>query len=120
MIKYKFVIMNRTDYDWAKDKLFEHQLHNLVGTVWFSPMFNVASDINEDVGSEVPVLARELAEWMLARCPTRSFSIAITQNHLGGCQRQVVPALTSAHKIKRIKPKDEGVQYSLYQNMLEG
>ncbi|MGO1687610.1 MAG: 7-carboxy-7-deazaguanine synthase QueE [Psychrobacter sp.] len=62
----KFVIMNRTDYDWAKDKLFEHQLHNLVGTVWFSPMFNVASDINEDVGSEVPVLARELAEWMLA------------------------------------------------------
>ncbi|OLF39258.1 MULTISPECIES: 7-carboxy-7-deazaguanine synthase QueE [unclassified Psychrobacter] len=62
----KFVIMNRTDYDWAKAKLFEHQLDKLVGTVWFSPMFNVADDIDEAFSPDVPVLARELAEWMLA------------------------------------------------------
>lgn len=62
----KFVIMNRADYDWAKAKLFEHQLDKLVGTVWFSPMFNVAADINEEATPEVPVLARELAEWLLA------------------------------------------------------
>nr|WP_317198594.1 7-carboxy-7-deazaguanine synthase QueE [uncultured Psychrobacter sp.] len=62
----KFVIMNRTDYDWAKAKLIEYQLNELVGTVWFSPMFNVADDVNEDLSPEVPVLARELAEWMLA------------------------------------------------------
>ncbi|MGP4952423.1 7-carboxy-7-deazaguanine synthase QueE [Psychrobacter sp. DM8] len=62
----KFVIMNRTDYDWAKTKLIEYQLNELVGTVWFSPMFNVADDVNEDLSPEVPVLARELAEWMLA------------------------------------------------------
>ncbi|WP_201539948.1 7-carboxy-7-deazaguanine synthase QueE [Psychrobacter sp. 1044] len=62
----KFVIMNRTDYDWAKAMLIEHELNDLVGTVWFSPMFNVAEDIDEEVSPDVPVLARELAEWMLA------------------------------------------------------
>ena len=62
----KFVIMNRTDYDWAKEKLVEYKLNELVGTVWFSPMFNVADDVDEALSPEVPVLARELAEWMLA------------------------------------------------------
>lgn len=62
----KFVIMNRTDYDWAKAMLIEHELNDLVGTVWFSPMFNVAEDIDDEVSPDVPVLARELAEWMLA------------------------------------------------------
>ncbi|MBO1529862.1 7-carboxy-7-deazaguanine synthase QueE [Psychrobacter sp. F1192] len=62
----KFVIMNRKDYDWAKQKLFEHKLDKLVGTVWFSPMFNVADDIGEETSLDVPILARELAEWLLA------------------------------------------------------
>lgn len=63
----KFVIMNRTDYEWAKAKITEHQLDKLVGTVWFSPMFNVASDVDPNTDSlEVPVLARDLAEWLLA------------------------------------------------------
>ncbi len=62
----KFVIMNRTDYGWAKAKLTEYKLNELVGTVWFSPMFNVANDVDEQLSPEVPVLARELAEWMLA------------------------------------------------------
>lgn len=62
----KFVIMNRTDYEWAKAKLAEHNLNERVGTVWFSPMFNVGEDIDEDIGPDVPVLARELAEWILA------------------------------------------------------
>ncbi len=62
----KFVIMNRTDYDWAKSKLTEHCLDKLVGTVWFSPMFNVTDDSNQNSSPDVPVLARELAEWILA------------------------------------------------------
>ena len=62
----KFVIMNHADYEWAKAMLIEHKLNELVGTVWFSPMFNVADDVSEDLSPEVPVLARELAEWMLA------------------------------------------------------
>ena len=61
----KFVIMNRTDYDWAKATLIEHQLDKRVGTVWFSPMFTVADDIDDAVSPEVPVLAHELAEWIL-------------------------------------------------------
>lgn len=65
----KFVIMNRSDYDWAKDKLFEHKLDERAGTVWFSPMFNVADDVTTSkamTSPDVPVLARELAEWILA------------------------------------------------------
>ena len=65
----KFVIMNRADYEWAKEKLLKHQLDKLVGTVWFSPMFNVADDVADSElmsSPEVPVLARKLAEWMLA------------------------------------------------------
>ncbi len=63
----KFVIMNREDYDWAKAKLVEHQLDKLVSTVWFSPMFNVAEDVSlEQSSTDVPALARELAEWILA------------------------------------------------------
>lgn len=66
----KFVIMNREDYDWAKAKLAEHQLDKRVGTVWFSPMFTVADDVDKAANREmsspdVPVLARELAEWIL-------------------------------------------------------
>lgn len=61
----KFVIMNREDYDWAKTTLSEHKLNELVGTVWFSPMFNVGEDVDEAIGPDVPVLARELAEWIL-------------------------------------------------------
>lgn len=61
----KFVIMNRTDYEWAKAKLAEHNLNERVGTVWFSPMFNVGENVDEDIGPDVPVLARELAEWIL-------------------------------------------------------
>lgn len=59
----KLVIMNRDDYDWAKAKLFEYELDKKVGTVWFSPMFNI-DQISKDSG-EVPVLARQLAEWIL-------------------------------------------------------
>lgn len=62
----KFVIMNRSDYEWAKQKLVEHELDKKVGTVWFSPMFNVHDDADEDVVNiDVPNLARELAEWIL-------------------------------------------------------
>ncbi|MUG31910.1 7-carboxy-7-deazaguanine synthase QueE [Psychrobacter sanguinis] len=63
----KFVIMNRSDYDWSKQKLAEHNLDKVVGTVWFSPMFNVHNDAQGDVAAvDVPNLARELAEWILA------------------------------------------------------
>lgn len=62
----KFVIMNRNDYQWSKQKVEEYQLDKKVGTVWFSPMFNVHQDAVGDIAEvDVPNLARELAEWIL-------------------------------------------------------
>ena len=49
----KFVICDRTDYEWARFKLDEYQLHTKVAEVLFSPSF----------GQITPL---ELAEWILA------------------------------------------------------
>lgn len=57
----KIVIADRDDYDWAKQVLQEHHLDKRCGVVWFSPMFN----IDENKG-DVPQLATQLAEWILA------------------------------------------------------
>ncbi|ELA08672.1 radical SAM domain-containing protein [Moraxella macacae 0408225] len=76
----KLVIMNRDDYDWAVQKLFQYDLHKKVGTVWFSPMFNIHDAFNHNnalnhnntlnssnaFNSIIPSLATELAEWILA------------------------------------------------------
>ena len=59
----KFVIMNRSDYEWSKQQIIDYKLDQKVGTVWFSPMFNVND--SKDSAVEVPNLARELAEWIL-------------------------------------------------------
>ena len=56
----KFVICNREDYQWAKQQLIEHRLEQKVGTVWFSPAFAV-----EKEAVRLPLLARELAQWIL-------------------------------------------------------
>ena len=57
----KIVIADRADYDWAKQMIEHHALHERVGTVWLSPMF----DINETT-SQAPTIATNLAEWILA------------------------------------------------------
>jgi 7-carboxy-7-deazaguanine synthase len=49
----KFVVCDRTDYEWARFKLDEYQLLDRVGEVLFSPSFG-------------QVDATELAEWILA------------------------------------------------------
>ena len=58
----KIVIADRSDYDWAKSMLYQHDLHHKCGTVWLSPMFDVPADTSPDV----PSVALELAEWILA------------------------------------------------------
>lgn len=57
----KIVIAGRDDYEWAKKTLQKHHLDKRCGVVWFSPMF----DIHEHP-SDVPPLATQLAEWILA------------------------------------------------------
>ena len=54
----KFVICSRADFDWAKDVVFEHRLHETCD-VLFSP-------------SHAQVSPRELADWVVAeRLPVR-------------------------------------------------
>ena len=47
------MICSREDYEWARFKLDEYQLHNKVGEVLFSPSFGAIQPL-------------ELAEWVLA------------------------------------------------------
>ncbi len=58
----KLVIADRADYDWAVTMLHQFDLHKKVGTVWFSPMF----DIHNDQKNDIPNIATKLAEWILA------------------------------------------------------
>jgi 7-carboxy-7-deazaguanine synthase len=48
----KFVICDRTDYEWARFKMDEYRLHERVGEVLFSPSFG-------------QVNPKDLAEWVL-------------------------------------------------------
>lgn len=57
----KIVIADRADYDWAVEKLHQYRLAEKVGTMWFSPMFEI-----DERKSDVPNIAVQLAEWILA------------------------------------------------------
>jgi 7-carboxy-7-deazaguanine synthase len=55
----KFVVCNRSDYEWARFKMDEHRLADRVSDVLFSPSFGVVNPT-------------ELAEWLLQdRLPAR-------------------------------------------------
>ena len=56
----KFVICDRTDYEWAKEQVALYQLQDKVSTVWFSPAFAI-----EPGQVKLPALARDLAQWIL-------------------------------------------------------
>ena len=48
----KFVLRDRADYEWARFKLDEHQLHRRVDHIWLSPVHEVLNPA-------------DLADWML-------------------------------------------------------
>lgn len=60
----KFVLTSRTDYEWARDVILKHRLHERVHAVLLSPVHEMPA------GRELPgcsgVSLREVAEWMLA------------------------------------------------------
>lgn len=63
----KLVICNRADYEWSREMLAQHALADRVSTVWFSPAFAI-----EKGQVRLPLLARELADWIVAdRLPVR-------------------------------------------------
>ena len=61
----KFVLSDRTDYNFAKDFLTRHQLAQRVNAVLFSPAFTKDARGGRDT-SHCLLNPRELAEWMLA------------------------------------------------------
>jgi 7-carboxy-7-deazaguanine synthase len=61
----KFVISDRTDYEFARDFVVRHDLGQKVNTVLFSPAFAKDASGARDT-SHCLLDPRELAEWMLA------------------------------------------------------
>ena len=61
----KFVLSDRTDYEFARDFVTRHDLFRRVNAVLFSPAFSKAASGGRDT-SHCLLDPRELAEWMLA------------------------------------------------------
>jgi 7-carboxy-7-deazaguanine synthase len=61
----KFVLSDRTDYEFARDFVSRHDLPSRVNAVLFSPAFSKDSTGARD-SSHCLLDPRELAEWMLA------------------------------------------------------
>jgi len=61
----KFVLSDRTDYEFARDFVARHHLAGLVNAVLFSPAFTKEAAGDRDT-SHCLLDPRELAEWMLA------------------------------------------------------
>jgi 7-carboxy-7-deazaguanine synthase len=61
----KFVLSDRTDYEFARDFVARHHLARQVGAVLFSPAFSKGASGARDT-SHCLLDPRELAEWMLA------------------------------------------------------
>lgn len=61
----KFVLASRTDYEFAREFIRDHELSGKVGSVILSPAFRKDAAGARDV-SHCLVDPRELAEWMLA------------------------------------------------------
>jgi 7-carboxy-7-deazaguanine synthase len=61
----KFVISDRTDYEFARDFTAEHQLGSRVSSVIFSPAFGKEASGTRDT-SHCLLDPQALAEWMLA------------------------------------------------------
>ena len=57
----KFVICNRTDYDWAVSMIERYQLHSKVDNILFSPVFDVEGQSEREQG----FTEQSLANWIL-------------------------------------------------------
>ena len=66
----KFVIADRGDYEWARERLHEHQLHERVAAVLMSAAW--AQPAGAEIAGSAGLPARDLAAWILTdRLPVR-------------------------------------------------
>ena len=61
----KFVLSDRTDYEFARDFLTRHNLHQRVNAILFSPAFSKEASGSRDTSSCL-LDPQQLADWMLA------------------------------------------------------
>jgi len=61
----KFVLSDRTDYEFARDFVLRHDLAQRVSAVLFSPAFEIEASAPRD-SSHCSLDPQELAQWMLA------------------------------------------------------
>jgi len=60
----KFVVMDRTDYEWSLERMHEYRLNERVNAVLLSPVFEQAT--GEEIAGAPPLAPATLAEWLLA------------------------------------------------------
>ena len=72
----KFVLSDRTDYEFARDFVRRHTLDRRVNAVLFSPAFRKDAEGERDC-SHCLVDPRELAEWMLEDNSTARLGLQI-------------------------------------------
>lgn len=66
----KFVLCDRADYDWAKNAILEHRLHERVNSVLLGAVAPMAP--GREIAGVAGLPLRDLAEWVLAdRLPVR-------------------------------------------------
>ncbi len=78
----KFVLSDRSDYEFARDFVTRHGLDRQVNAVLFSPAFSKQASGARDASCCL-LDPRELAEWMLADGVLRATRAATAQVHLG-------------------------------------
>jgi 7-carboxy-7-deazaguanine synthase len=72
----KFVLTDRTDYEFARDFIVEHGLAERVRAILFSPAFEKAASGSRNT-SHCLLDPQELAEWMLADATPARLSLQI-------------------------------------------
>ena len=59
----KFVLVDRRDYEWAREMIKDHRLDERCAAVLLSPVFEQATGL--EIAGRPALPPRELAEWML-------------------------------------------------------
>ena len=72
----KFVLTDRTDYEFARDFVVEHELAERVRAILFSPAFEKAASDTRDT-SHCQLDPQQLAEWILADSVPARLSLQI-------------------------------------------
>lgn len=66
----KFVIMDKDDYNWAKQVIQEHKLQDRCKAVLLSPVMEQVPIVESDIAGCAGLDPKELTEWLISEPPT--------------------------------------------------